>query len=394
MKILITSEWYAPTINGVVTSIVNLEKELNRLGHEVRILTLSNRRRSYRRDHVTYISSIGAGKIYPGVRVTFSKDNRYIEEIAEWKPDIIHSQCEFSTFRIARHIAKKCAIPIVHTYHTVYEDYTHYFSPNKKWGKAMVALFSKKILNQASCVIAPTAKVSSLLKEYGVTQPIEVVPTGIDMNRFAVEMSSYERKLLKEKHHIPEHHKVLLFVGRLAKEKNLEEILTFVSKIKNENLTLLIVGDGPYRNELEEMAETLGIKENVIFVGMITPEKIPFYYQLGDIFVSASNSETQGLTYIEALANGLPALCRKDACLENVLEDGVNGWQYETFDQFKERLDAMLSVPELYMRLCANAKAGAIRKYSSVTFAKTLEDLYERTIQMYQDTEKVPALSK
>ena len=128
MKILITNEWYTPTINGVVISIVTLEKELKKLGHDVRILTLSNGIKSYKRDHVIYIRSIGAEKIYPGARIAFSKDNQYIEEIIEWKPDIIHTQCEFSTFRIAKHIAKKCAIPIVHTYHTVYEDYTHYFS--------------------------------------------------------------------------------------------------------------------------------------------------------------------------------------------------------------------------------------------------------------------------
>lgn len=389
MKILITTEWYAPTINGVVTSIVNLEKELNRLGHEVRILTLSDRNRSYRRDHVTYIRSISAGKIYPGVRVTFSKVNRYIEELEAWKPDVIHSQCEFSTFRIARHIAKKCRIPIVHTYHTVYEDYTHYFSPNKKWGKAMVALFSKRVLNQASYVIAPTKKVYSILTGYGVHQPIEVVPTGIDLKRFNLQLSSDEKKRLREKHNIPLENKVLLSVGRLAKEKNLEEILTFVSNVQNENLTLLIVGDGPYRSELENIASKLGITDKVIFVGMIPPEKIASYYQLGDVFVSASNSETQGLTYIEALANGLPALCRRDACLEDVIEDGKNGWQYDSFAQFQEVLNSMLRDNDLYRNLSLHAKEGAIRKYSSVNFAETLERLYEHTIQNYLHADEV-----
>ncbi|MBC5636752.1 glycosyltransferase family 4 protein [Ornithinibacillus sp. BX22] len=389
MKILITTEWYAPTINGVVTSIVNLEKELNRLGHEVRILTLSDRNRSYRRDHVTYIRSISAGKIYPGVRVTFSKVNRYIEELEAWKPDVIHSQCEFSTFRIAKHIAKKCRIPIVHTYHTVYEDYTHYFSPNQKWGKRMVALFSKRVLNQASYVIAPTKKVYSILTGYGVHQPIEVVPTGIDLKRFNLQLSGDEKKRLREKHNIPIENKVLLSVGRLAKEKNLEEILTFVSNMRNDNLTLLIVGDGPYRSELENIASKLGITDKVIFVGMIPPEKVASYYQLGDVFVSASNSETQGLTYIEALANGLPALCRRDACLEDVIEDGKNGWQYDSFAQFQEILNSMLRDKDLYRKLSLHAKEGAIRKYSSVNFAETLERLYEHTIQNYLHAEEV-----
>lgn len=253
----------------------------------------------------------------------------------------------------------------------------------------MVALFSKRVLNQASYVIAPTKKVYSILTGYGVHQPIEVVPTGIDLKRFNLQLSGDEKKRLREKHNIPIENKVLLSVGRLAKEKNLEEILTFVSTMQKDNLTLLIVGDGPYRSELENIASKLGITDKVIFVGMIPPEKIASYYQLGDVFVSASNSETQGLTYIEALANGLPALCRRDACLEDVIEDGKNGWQYDSFEQFQEVLNAMLGDQDLYRKLSYHAKEGAVRKYSSVNFAETLERLYEHTIQNYLHAEEV-----
>lgn len=388
MKILITTEWYTPVINGVVTSVVNLQKELQKLGHEVRIITLSENKKSFQKDGVTYISSIGAGKIYPGARLALSTDNKYLKELAKWHPDVIHSQCEFSTLLIARQIAKKLHIPIVHTYHTVYEDYTHYFSPNEKWGKAMASLFTKKILNNTKCVIAPTEKVRSLLIGYGVKQRIQVVPTGIDLKRFELQIGNVQKQKQREKIGIPVGNNVLIYVGRLAKEKNLEEIFSFMARLNNPKLSLLMVGDGPHRQALEKYAQNLDISKNVVFTGMISPQDIATYYQLGDIFVSASNSETQGLTYIEALANGIPALCRKDACLDHVVEDGINGWQYTSFEQFVAMLDYILNEEGQYKRLCENARAGAIRNFSSSVFAKKVEQIYLDTISQHQKDEK------
>jgi 1,2-diacylglycerol 3-alpha-glucosyltransferase len=385
MKILLSTECYAPVINGVVTSVMNLERELMELGHEVRILTLSTTNQSYRKDHVTYIRSVGAGKLYPGARFTLRTDNECIEELIDWQPDIIHSQCEFSTFLMAKQIAKKVQIPIVHTYHTVYEDYTHYFSPNKKWGKAMVALFTRVILKNTECVIAPTNKVRSLLVEYGVNRPIHVIPTGINLKQITIPIDEQDKQMLRKQIGIPDHHRVLLFVGRLAKEKNIEEIIWYLSKMDHENVSLLIVGDGPHREALELYAKKLGMTNQIHFVGMISPKEISSYYQLGDVFVSASNSETQGLTYVEALANGVPALCRKDACLDEVIKDGVNGWQYSVFEEFAEKLQDILSQNDQYQRLSNHARAGAISNYSSDAFAGKVERIYQHAISSYEN---------
>ena len=135
MKVLITTDWYYPVINGVVTSVQTLAAELKKRGNEVRILTLSRNHQSYREGGVYYAGSVGAGRIYPQARLKLPVSGKCIKELILWKPDIIHSQCEFSTFLMAKKIAKELQIPIVHTYHTVYEDYTHYFSPRKKWGE-------------------------------------------------------------------------------------------------------------------------------------------------------------------------------------------------------------------------------------------------------------------
>ncbi|MDX8047587.1 glycosyltransferase family 4 protein [Gracilibacillus sp. S3-1-1] len=389
MKILITTEWYSPVINGVVTSIVNLKKSLEQSGHEVRILTLSNQTKSYINNDVMYISSLGIGKIYPGARVTLFKNCKYLKQIAEWKPDIIHSQCEFSTFRLAKHLAKRLRIPIVHTYHTVYEDYTHYFSPNQKWGKRMVAIFSRKVLNHATYVIAPTEKVSKLLQGYGVKQPIKIIPTGIDLSSFQQENSVQMNNQMRRSLHIAEKDHLLIFVGRLAKEKNVEEVLGYFSRIKHNNISLLIVGDGPHRDYLESYAKNLNIEDKVTFTGMVAPGDLPSYYQLADIFVSSSNSETQGLTYIEALASGLPALCRKDPCLESVVEDGVNGWLFESLEEFERYLDNMLFDKNNYHNLSTNAIQKAHDNYSSSAFAKNIESVYYDAISLYQQKEDI-----
>jgi 1,2-diacylglycerol 3-alpha-glucosyltransferase len=384
MKVLITTEWNLPAINGVVISVNNLKEELSKLGHEVKVLTLSNTQQSFEEDGVISIGSIGAGMIYPEARVAIPVANKYIKEIIRWSPEVIHSQSEFSTFLLARYLSKRLHIPIVHTYHTVYENYTHYFSPVEKWGKNMASLFTTSTIKYTSCVIAPTEKVRKLLEEYGVKKEIKVVPTGIRMNKSKEPTNQLKKQYLRNKIGIDENSKLLITVGRLAKEKNIEEIIYYYSRLNSTELKLLIVGDGPHRQQLEKYAETLGIADRVYFVGMIPHEKVNQYYQAGDVFVSASNSETQGLTYLEAMANGLPALCRKDSCLDNVICDGENGWQYESFEQFRQQLDLIFKSDGEYQRLSRNAKAVAIRDYSSATFAQKVDDIYQEVIRIHR----------
>lgn len=381
MKILITTECYRPIINGVVTSVVNLQNELEKNGHEVRILTLSPDGRSFAEGGVTHIGSVGA--LYPGVRTALRVHRRELRELLDWKPDVIHSQCEFSTFRMARYIAGALKIPIVHTYHTVYEDYTHYFSPSRTWGRAAVALFTRRTLKHVESVVAPTQKVRSLLQSYGVPGDIQVVPTGVDLSQFQAELPAERRLLLRKSLGLSEEDRVLVSVGRLAKEKNLEEILRFVSRCPHPRLKLLIVGDGPNRQALERRADELGLRERIVFAGMVQPEQVANYYKLGDLFVSASNSETQGLTYIEAMASGVPVLCRRDDCLNGVVDSGVNGWQYETFEQFEASLATALDRPGLLAELGENARKLALERYSSSAFGDSAEQIYLRAAASY-----------
>lgn len=383
MKILITTDWYKPVINGVVTSVINLKNELKRNGHEVKILTLSQGHHSYTTEDTIYISSLKAGIIYPNARIKIPLCRKYICELINWKPDIIHSQCEFSTFLFAKKIARSLGIPIVHTYHTVYEDYTHYFSPNGKWGRKAVVHFSKWISGYCERVIAPTEKVREMLEGYKLKCPVCVMPTGIDLNKFYMA-NTLDSEKTKNELNIKEDDFTAVYVGRLAAEKNIDELIKMHCKIKNPNIRLIIVGDGPQRSRLEELSKKLGAPGKVIFTGMITPNKIAQYYKCGDIFVSASASETQGLTYIEALASGLPLICKKDKCLDNVIDDIMNGLQYTSPEEYITVIEDLALKRDALKRMSRNALDSS-RKFSCENFAEQAESLYAEAILSYNN---------
>lgn len=153
---------------------------------------------------------------------------------------------------------------------------------------------------------------------------------------------------------------VLLYVGRLAKEKNVEELLEYQQKVQESGTILMIVGGGPYLETLRKKAAELGVTGSVIFTGMVSPAEVASYYPAGDLFVSASTSETQGLTYAEALAAGLPLLCRRDQCLRAVVEEGKNGWQYRTEEEFLKDLKNWKEKEDDERRgMCSYAKQSA-----------------------------------
>ena len=185
------------------------------------------------------------------------------------------------------------------------------------------------------------------------------------------------RAVLRASLGIPAENTVLVCVGRLAEEKNIQELLKLRASLGSHPVTLLLVGDGPDRPRLEQVAHDLRLEAPaVIFAGMVPPEEVPEWYRLGDLFVSASSSETQGLTYIEALAAGVPALCRADLCLEGVILEGENGWQYHSTAEFRQRLEEFLASPETHEALKRRAAESA-EQFSAQRFAQRVERIYQ-----------------
>ncbi|MCB6365432.1 glycosyltransferase family 4 protein [Intestinibacillus massiliensis] len=377
MKILITTDTYAPSVNGVVTSIRSLCAALSSLGHEVRILTLAPKaERSYQEDNVYYLRSFRCA-VYPDARLTIAFRDPLLRKIEEWSPDIIHSQTEFSAFFCARHLARRLGIPLVHTYHTLYEDYTCYFSPSKTIGAQAIRSFTRLVSRSVTVLCAPSVKVQQTLMRYRVHAPISVLPTGIDLSRFGHALPAQKREALLRGLDLPQDAQVVLSLGRIAEEKNYDVLLQNVAPVlrERENTYFLVVGDGPYREELEKQVDFLGLRDKVRFSGMVAPGDVPAYYMLGDVFVCASTSETQGLTYLEAMASGLPQVVQKDDCLLGVVNDGENGFQYTSPEECANRLRTLLDDDAYRGMMSENAKAGA-HSFGMEVFGERAESCY------------------
>lgn len=380
MKILITTDTYRPTINGVVTSIESLKKALDRLGHDVRILTFSDSFNSKQEGDIYYMGSLGAGKFYPDARMNKLFYNRFYEDIMDWKPDIVHSQTEFTMFIQAKKIAKDLDIPLLHTYHTVYEDYTHYFSLNKKIGKELAKQFTKQIIKTTDGVVVPTNKIYNLLTEYNIHEDIYVASTGINVQKLS-ECDDFD---IRSGYKIPEDKHIVLFLGRIGKEKNITEILQYLENIDRDDIVFIIAGAGPFLSELKDICSNSKIRDRLIFTGMIDSSKVGNFYSKADVFVSASTSETQGLTFIESMACSTPIICRHDDCLDGVLIEGKTGFGYDTEEEFINYLNQILDNEKLRAKMGKNCKQLVDENYTEDSFANKIEQIYKKVIENHE----------
>lgn len=372
-------------MNGVVTSISNLIEELEKQGHEVRVLAISDKKSSYV-DGNTYNVKSAPLKLYPSTRFPITFARRYMKEIIDWQPHIVHSQCEFFSFEFAEYISKWTGAPIVHTYHTLYEHYSKYIMNGKIVKPGLVAGFTKERLRKVRAIVAPTEKTRSKLLSYGCKNRIEVIPTGIDMNRFLQRITPEQKDELKAKYNIPSDAPLLVYVGRLGFEKSLDEIIDgFKLLLKTHtNARLLIVGDGPAKESLMERVAENNISDKVTFTGMVDYNLVPNYYQIGDFFVCGSTSEAQGLTYVEAVASGLPLLCRDDLALVGVLEEGKNGYAYKTIEEFAVLARKLIDDKEFKPKSWETNKL-VVENFSKKKFGTTINELYKDVWKDVQD---------
>ncbi len=381
MKILITTDLFRSTINGVVTSVLNLEEELEKQGHEVRILTVSDTGKAYQEGNVWYLRSVPSG-IYPGVRIPVPGDGTYRRELTEWMPDVVHSQCEFCTFSYGKRIAEDTGAVLIHTCHTLYEQYTKYIPMGKYLGTPAVAACMRMRLRSVDSIIAPTKKVERTFLSYGVKKKTAIIPTGIRLDEFSSSVSQEVLADLRRECGIGPGVRVVLSLGRLGFEKQVDELLYGWKEagIPPEEAILLIVGGGPAEESLRCLSEELGLSGQVCFYGMVDPKMVPAFYQLADLFVCASTSETQGLTYVEALASGLPLVCRRDPCLNGVLEHGKNGYSFRSREEFGGYVRELLHSREKRQSMGARSRELA-RAFGTEAFGRAVSSLYNSSVQ-------------
>jgi len=380
MRVGIFTDTYYPEVNGVATSAYMLKTELEKNGNEVFIFTVTNPKQAEKEENVFRVPSIPF-MLFKERRVGLVFSRKWYRIIFNLKLDVIHTQTEFSLGQMGYKAAKMFNIPHIHTYHTIYEDYTHYLKvPGHEKLKWIVKKISEYYCDKADLVIVPTEKVKYLLLDYGVKKPITVQPTGVDLSKFQ-HIDWDEVDCLKNKYCLDEKMHILVCVGRISQEKNIDEIIENIETLVrvDENLRLLIVGDGPQKKRLEEMVNNLCLKEFVIFTGEVKWTDIQNYYALGDVFVSASTSETQGLTYDEALAAGKPILVRKDDSLRGLLCQGENGFAYETKEEFMGFYELLFSEDNIMVMGYKARKS--VECLSMTSFGRNVENIYMNLLQ-------------
>ncbi len=381
MRIGIFSDSYFPYINGVSTSILMLKNALEKLGHEVFVVTVNpNKMKLEYEDNKKIIRLPGVPIGIYDYRLTNIYSVKAINTIRKWKLDVIHSQTEFGVGTFSRVVASQLRIPIVHTYHTYYEDYMYYITKghfdktSRKFVKELANFYCDKSIDE---LIVPTKKIYDVYKDkYKFKRDVNIIPTGLEIEKFYKEnFDIKEVNKIKEKYKINKNDFVLLFVGRIGKEKNIDLLINNMV----DNTKLVIVGDGPDIDFYKELVKQNKVEDKVIFVGKIPYNEIPIYYQLGDIFVTASTSETQGLTVIEALASSLPVLAIDDDSFRSVIND-ENGFLFKNEEEYKEILNKIVKDKNIIKEKSEKARESS-KNYSSETFALRVLEVYNKAIK-------------
>lgn len=390
MRIGLFSDAYLPDINGVVSSIATLKAALEKLGHTVFVVSNHNgiNVKYDAENHILRLPGLEVKKFY-GYKMSNPIQLRGEEYIRKMDLDVIHVHTEMGIGLFARQMAKKYNIPLVYTYHTLYEDYLHYVNPKDfqtvdQAGRRVVRYLSKLAGNGPMAVIAPSNKTKKALQSYGVKTPIYIVPTGIDLSDFLKKNLDAEKiQAVRQSLGLSDEAHTVVFVGRIAKEKCIEMPIEALSKVKDDNLHLIIVGGGTdlkfYQNETKE----LGIEERVHFVGKIPREEIPYYYSAFDCFVSASLSETQGMTYLEALASGLMVFGRRDEVLDGLVEEGKTGYYFDDAQELAAKLDAYFTLPKAQREAHVLDCVAKTEQYNTELFAQKVLAVYQQAIDDY-----------
>lgn len=396
MKIGIFTDAYEPHISGVTTSIKMLKTALEKMHHEVFIVTanLDNNKFIYDdKNRIIYLPGIKTG-IYE-TKLTGIYSKKAMKIIKNWHLDVIHSQTEFGIGYFSRIVAKKLNLPIVHTYHTLYEDYVHYVTHGhfnniaKKLAIKITKYYCEKKCDE---LIVPTDKIKDLfINKYNISQPINVIPTGIDIDKFKLTPNiKKEIESIKKKYKIKDTDFIIGSVGRIAPEKSFDKLLYNIKEMikVNTNIKVMLVGGGPDLDNLKELTKKLHLEDYVIFTDKVNYDLVPAYFNTFNVIVSFSKTETQGLTIIEGLAASKPTICIEDDSFKAMIEPNYNGYLFKNDNEFKDYIFKLMNDKKLYKDMSTNAR-NSTYKYSKEVFASEVLKVYHKAIEKKSNSKKI-----
>lgn len=327
MKILFVSDVYFPRVNGVSTSIETFRRNLHLLGHTVHLIAPAYGTPAADETNILRV---------PARAVPLDPEDRFmrygwvmqrLEQLRSEHYDLIHIQTPFVAHYLGVKLSQLLGIPCIETYHTFFEEYLHHYIPllPKSLTRFLAKRFSRHQGNSLDGMVVPSKPMLQVLKAYGITTPTEVIATGIEPQSFVLG----NRSLFREQIGIAPERPVLLFVGRVAHEKNIGFLLKVVAQVRNDvpDVLFIIAGEGPARASLEQEVKMLGLANSVRFIGYLDRHtELNNCYRAADIFIFSSRTETQGLVLLEAMAQGVPVVSIAEMGTRDVLKDGIGVW--------------------------------------------------------------------
>jgi glycosyltransferase involved in cell wall biosynthesis len=386
VRILLVSDVYFPRVNGVSTSIQTFAHQFLALGHDVRLIAPSYATEAEERFPIQRI---------PARPVPFDPEDHLMQrahmrrvypEIARLKPDLVHVQTPFAAHYEGVRLARRLRVPLIETYHTYFEEYLENYLPwvPRKLLRLAARRFTVSQCHSVDAVVVPSTPMLNVLRRYGVSADCHVIPTGIP----SVSFASGDGAAFRARHAIPPDRPLMLYVGRVAYEKNVQFLIDVVDATRRSlpNILLVIAGEGPARGALERDVSRRGLLQHVLFSGYLGRDReLPDCYAAADVFVFASRTETQGLVLLEAMAAGTPVVTTAVMGTEAVMADGAGGLVVaEDAPRFADALSRLLGDSELSSRLSREARRKAA-EWSDRALAEKMLGLYADLIRQSAD---------
>ena len=386
MRIAIFTETYLPQINGVVTHIKILKEGLEALGHTVLIVTADSKAHThYLKDNVLHCPAHNLKRIY-NLDLASPVSRTRLKYLREFRPDIIHVHNEFSIGLSGMAIAKILKVPLVYTLHTMYDDYIYYIAPKPliPLTKKLSHRYFRMFPQNAAVVTGPSKKCQEYTYEIGSDKKVEVIPNPVELDAFAPQTSTpQQRAQIREQDHIPQDATVACFGGRLGREKSVDVLLRFwAQEMKpQDNMRLLIIGDGPEKEPLEQLAQQLGITDTVVFTGKVMHPDLPPYIHTCDIYVTASLSDTNSISMLEGMAGGLPVLQLYDELNADQVTDGVNGYMFRDAAEMGQRLRQIRDMEPEELQKLKTSVIQSVKNSGAQTLANYIQTIYYNIYQ-------------
>jgi 1,2-diacylglycerol 3-alpha-glucosyltransferase len=381
MKILFISDCYFPRINGVSTSIQTFRHHLMDLGHTVHLIAPDYGRQTENEKGIIRIPSKKLPLDPEDRFMSFGKTMAQIDKLRAERYDIIHIHTPFVAHYLGVKLSRLLGIPCIETYHTFFEEYLYHYIPflPKFVLRITAKIFSRHQGNSLDGMVVPSHPMLNTLKNYGVTTRSQVLPTGIEPESF----KAGDREAFRAKYGIDQKRPVLLFVGRVAHEKNIGFLLKAVSEVRKQvsNVLFVIAGEGPARDSLSKEAKALGIEGNVKFLGYLDRQtELNNCYKSADIFIFSSRTETQGLVLLEAMAQGIPVVSIAEMGTKDVLKEGQGVWiaKEEQLD-FSAKVVKMLG-DDKARKILGEAGCAYAQTWSARRQAERMHDFYKSII--------------